>query len=266
VLTELSELLDKGDDQIDLFHATLLVARLDNEEVDVAAYRHELENMADELLQSAGAATDPADRLARLNKYLFEEQGFHGSRSDYYHRANSYVNEVLDDREGLPITLSVIYLELGRRLGLDLVGVGIPGHFCVAHRPTEGESQLIDVFEQGAAVSRGEAERRITEATDRPARDEDFAPVTKRMIVLRMLHNLLGSARAEQDIRQMLHYLNAILSLDPNSAGDRWTRAMVRFQTNDRAGARDDADWLLENPTAGIDLDQVRQLRALAEQ
>jgi S1-C subfamily serine protease/regulator of sirC expression with transglutaminase-like and TPR domain len=266
VLRELAELLDKPDADIDLFHAALLVARLDNEEVDVAAYRHELDGMADELIRSNMGETDSAARLARLNKYLFEDQGFHGSRSDYYHRANSYVNEVLDDREGLPITLSIIYLELGRRLGLDLVGIGIPGHFCVGHRAGAGELQLIDVFEQGAAVSREEAERRIQANIDRPPSDDDFAPVSKRTIVLRMFRNLLGSARAEQDIRQMLHYLDAILALDSESASDHWTRAMVRFQTGDRSGARDDADWLIQHPAEGIDLDQVRQLRALADQ
>ena len=82
---------------------------------------------------------DETAKREALNKYLFTERGFHGSRGDYYNRANSHLSEVLDDREGLPITLSVLYIELGRRLGLKIEGVGMPGHFVVRHVPAKGE-------------------------------------------------------------------------------------------------------------------------------
>src|SRR5262249_3387602 len=130
----------------------LLVALLDNEEVDVDGYRQELERMAREISRSLPVEADAATKLTALNKYLFDEHGFHGSRGDYYHRSNSYVNEVLDDREGLPITLSVIYIELARKIGLKIVGVSLPGHFVVRHEPAEGDAQLIDVYERGHVV------------------------------------------------------------------------------------------------------------------
>ena len=147
MIADLVQALAGTEDKIDLFRAGLLVARLDNEEVDVDAYREELERMGRELAAKLPADADEAVKLDALRKYLFEENGFHGSRGDYYNRANSYLNEVLDDREGLPITLSVVYIELARRIGLKVEGVGLPGHFVVRHVPAEGEPQLIDVYD-----------------------------------------------------------------------------------------------------------------------
>src|SRR5204862_4517779 len=99
-----------------------------------------------------------AAKLAALNEYLFVGNGFHGSRTDYYHKANSFLSRVIDDREGLPITLSVLYIELAQRLGLKIEGVGLPAHFVVRHVPANGEPQLIDVFEGAKPLSRDEAE------------------------------------------------------------------------------------------------------------
>ena len=110
---------------------------------------------------------------------------------------------MIDDREGLPITLSVLYIELARRLGLKIVGVGLPGHFVVRHVPAKGEAQLIDVYEGGKVLtaSRGGASKCAT-SPGRPLAGSDLAPVAKRAIIVRMLHNLLGVARGERDVRR----------------------------------------------------------------
>jgi regulator of sirC expression with transglutaminase-like and TPR domain len=264
VIADLVATLSGEEDKVDLFRAGLLVARLDNEDVDVDAYAQELERMAAEI--AAGMPKDAGEqaRLDALRKYLFEENGFHGSRGDYYNRANSYLNEVLDDREGLPITLSVVYMELGRRIGLAIEGVGLPGHFVVRHVPGEGEPQLIDVFEGAATISREEAERRLKETTEREPTDDDFRSTTKRAIIARMLHNLLGVAG--NDPKAMHRYLNAILAVEPTSAQHHWLRAIVRYRLEDTAGAAVDADWLLENKPEGIDVAPVLELqRAIQE-
>src|SRR5205085_3981371 len=112
-----------------------------------------------------------------LNKFLFGKGGFHGSRADYYHRSNSYLNEVIDDREGLPITLSVLYLELARRIGLKAEGVGLPGHFVVRHLPAKGEPQLIDVFDGGKPLSRQDAEKKVDGTSGATLSDEHLKPV-----------------------------------------------------------------------------------------
>src|SRR5207249_5179614 len=133
--------------------AALLIAKLDNDELDVAIYRKEIERMLRDLTAALPRDADAAAKLAALNKYLFTERGFHGSRGDYYNRANSYLNEVIDDREGLPISLCVLYMDLARRLGVSVVGVGLPGHFVTRHVPKEGEGKFIDVYERGEQLS-----------------------------------------------------------------------------------------------------------------
>ena len=94
--------------------------------------------MTRDLTAEIPAMADEPAKFASLRKYLFDENGFHGRCRDFDNRANSYLNEVLDDREGLPITLSVIYIELARRIGLNVVGIGLPGRFVVEHVPAQG--------------------------------------------------------------------------------------------------------------------------------
>jgi serine protease Do len=263
VLDDLTRVLRGKEADIDLLHAALLIARLDNEEVDVGAYRKEIERMAQRIAARLPKDADDKARLAALNKYLFAERGFHGSRGDYYNRSNSYLSEVLDDREGIPITLSVLYIELGRRLGVSLHGVGLPGHFVVRHVPAKGEAQLIDVYEGGQALSREDAEKKVHDITERPLRDEDLAAVDKRTIVVRMLHNLLNVAEREKDQESMLRYLSAIIAVAPDAAQQRGMRAILRHKAGDRDGALQDVDWLIEHQPEGIDMEALREFRRL---
>jgi regulator of sirC expression with transglutaminase-like and TPR domain len=263
VLSELTALFQGKDSDIDLLRAALLIAKLDNDDLDVDAYRKEVERMVRDLKKVLPAKVDEAGKLAALNKYLFAEHGFHGSRSDYYNRSNSYLNEVLDDREGLPITLSVLFIEMATRLGLDVVGIGLPGHFVVQFRPKQGEPQLIDVFEGGVPLSRDDAEKRVLKQTGQALREEQLAPVTKKAIITRMLHNLLGLARDDKDGPGMLRYLDAIVSLTPDAAEERWLRAALRVQAGQRQEAVTDIDWLLEHRPDGIDLDRVLEMRRM---
>lgn len=259
---ELADLFNKPtDDEIDLFHAALLVALLDNEEVDVAGYREELDRMGREISREHAADADEATRLRALNKYLFDEHGFHGSRGDYYHRSNSYVNEVLDDREGLPITLSVIYIELARKLGLKVVGVALPGHFMVRFEPSQGEAQLIDVYERGQVFPQAEAEKLVRQANEGPPTEADFAAAPKKLIIVRMLRNLRGLAERTADADGMLRYLDATLAVFPGHAESRVVRAVMLGRIGRRAEAIVDADWLLQNRPEGINLNQVDKLR-----
>jgi regulator of sirC expression with transglutaminase-like and TPR domain len=266
VLTELVRLLKGKEEEIDLLHAALLIALLDNEDVDVEAYRREVERMAEKVRKRLPKDADEKARLAALNQFLFQERGFHGSRGDYYNRSNSYLSEVIDDREGLPITLSVLYLELARRLGVRLEGVGMPGHFVVRHVPKKGEPQLLDVYEGGRTLSKEDAGKKAEEITGRPLRDEDLAAVSKRAVIVRMLHNLLNIAQGEKDTAGMLRYVNAIVTIDPESAVERGLRAGLRYQSGDRKGALQDVDWLLEHQPEGLDVERVRAFRRVLTQ
>jgi len=258
---DLLHVLQSKDEAIDLVHAALLVAKLDNDELDVEAYRRDIDSMARELNAAIPKDANEKAKLAALNKYFFEEHGFHGSRTDYYSRANSYLNEVIDDREGIPITLSVLYMELARRIGLKVVGVGLPGHFFVRHIPPKGEPQLIDVFEGGQALSEADARRRVKLVTGEPAKDEQLAAVGKKLVIVRMLHNLMGTTREDGDVKGALRYLDAILAVAPEASDDRLMRAAARFQDGNRRGALEDVDWILEHRPDGVILERVIDFR-----
>jgi regulator of sirC expression with transglutaminase-like and TPR domain len=263
VTAELRKVL--GGKEIDLLHAALLVGKLDNDEVDVDAYRAEVDRMGRKIRDRLPAGASDVQKLAALDRFLFREKGFHGSRGDYYNRSNSYLAEVIDDREGLPITLSVLYLELARRLGVRAEGVGLPGHFIVRARPKNAPAQLIDVFAGGERLTRAAVAERVRESADRALEEADLAAVPAKGIVVRVLHNLLNVARQERDAAGMLRYLDAIVAVEPRAAAERAMRSALRFGQGDRAGAREDVDWLLEHEPEGIDLDRVRQMRRFLE-
>jgi S1-C subfamily serine protease/regulator of sirC expression with transglutaminase-like and TPR domain len=261
VQAELVKMLDRPEEQIDLFHAALLVAKLDNAELDLDSYRQQLEGMAHDIVAALPPKANDAVKLSALTTYLFAENGFHGSRSDYYNRANSYISQVLDDREGLPITLSVLFMELARRIGLRPVdGLPLPGHFMVRYAPRDGVEQIIDVFNGAKTITRSEAQDRVFDATGEGFREADFRAATKREIIVRMMRNLLGIAERGQPAGDALRYLDVIVALAPDSVPDRLNRARFRLQTGDAARAKEDFKWLLDRQPPGLDLERIAEI------
>jgi regulator of sirC expression with transglutaminase-like and TPR domain len=258
-LDELARVVAADEPRIDLFHAALLVAKLDNPELDVAASTRDLDRLVADIAKRSADA-DETMKLATLNRVLFEELGFHGSRGDYYNRSNSYVNEVLDDREGIPITLSVVYMELARRLGLRVEGVGFPGHFLVRSLPAAGEPRWLDVFDRAAVRSRDDLARQLREQSGDELTDEHLATVGPRAILVRMLSNLRGIATREGKQADVLRYLDATLAVDPLSVRDRLMRMVTAARLGRRETATEDARWLLDRKPDGIDLAEVRGL------
>ena len=261
VQKELLQSLRGPEDKIDLFHSALLIAKLDNPDLDLDVYERQLQSMAREIKGKVGKTSDAGSRLKALQEYLFVENGFHGSRADYYNRANSYLNEVIDEREGLPITLSVLFIELGQRIGLkELAGVALPGHFMVKYSPEKGEEQLIDVFDEGKAVTREEADQIAQEYSGLPLTEAQLKPAKKRDIIIRMLRNLHSAAQRNETGPEGLRYLDLIIALLPESAMDHLERGRLRLQIGDRSGARQDFKWLLDNDPPGIDMERVAEV------
>jgi regulator of sirC expression with transglutaminase-like and TPR domain len=261
VLDELTRVTAGRDEDVDLVWAALLVARLDNDDVDVAAYRAEVERMAVKVRGRLPKDATEEQKLAALDAYFFREHGFHGSRGDYYNRSNSYLSEVLDDREGIPITLSLLYLELARRLEVKVEGVGLPGHFVVRAVGAADGPRLIDVFEGGRVLTEEEAARKSEAITGRPPTAEQMRGVPRRAVVERILRNLVSAARRERDPDGMIRYLDALLTVNPDAAEERGLRAGLLARQGDRDAALRDIDWLLEHRPEGFDLDRVRELR-----
>ncbi|MEM7700055.1 MAG: transglutaminase family protein [Verrucomicrobiota bacterium] len=267
VKRELMMALDRPESEIDLFEVGLQIARIDDPELDVDHYRNLIArwaNDAAEALEKA-SADDRVAAAEKLRDFLFRENGFHGSRSEYFHHANSYVNQVLDDREGLPITLSVIYIELARRLELEgIYGAPIPGQFMVGVLPDgEGaEPQFIDVFGEAEFLDAVEVSRLIRDLVGFQPRPEDYARATAREIAVRMLQNLIGiEIDRLKNPSGATDYLDLLLAVAPDSAPERFQRALLRVQERDISGAREDIDWLLEHRPPGLDYARLEQFR-----
>lgn len=259
-LSDFDKLLSvKEDNKFDLLRAALLISKLDNPELDIESYVQEVERHARRAQTDLPKETTEQERLAALNRYLFDEQGFHGSRTDYGNRSNSYLNEVLDDREGLPITLSVLYMEVARRMDLNVVGVGMPLHFMARHEPKTGDSQLIDVFERGKLLSKDQAKALFESLSDEPWRESHLATSPHRAILERMGRNLLGSAFAAEDIERILRYLDVILLLNPDSGSDHHRRAVACYLTQRWTQARADVEWLRSHDS-GISPEEIEKL------
>ncbi|WP_395751792.1 trypsin-like peptidase domain-containing protein [Prosthecobacter sp.] len=253
--------LAKPEPEINLLRCALLLARHDNPEVDISSYLTSFKAMVLDLKEDPEIKAGTIPAVKRLSRYLFEENGFHGSRGDYSSRSNSYLNEVIDDREGLPITLSVLYVELASALGVQGVfGVPLPGKFMVGFRDgPEGELQLVDVFEHGKLVTVEQAALALTEDGRFP--EDALAPTTKQTILLRMLRNLMSSVfDNNHSLRESLPYLNLFLAIDPKAAPERLTRAQMRQRFGEKAGAREDVSWLIENFPEGGPPEVMQQL------
>ena len=249
-----------------LLRAALLIARMDNPDVDVETYIDRVQRMADEIRDALPKDADEATRLAAMDRYLFEELGIRGSRFEYDTRANSYINEVIEDREGLPITLSVLYMEIGRLLNLNIQGIGLPGQFVVQYTPTATptESQMIDPFEQGKRLSEEDVVARLTEARF-PNLPQFRVPQTTVQICERMIGNLLGLAVQERDEAAVLRYLETLVSLVPTNPEYREKRLNMRARTGRLTNAIEDANWFLENLPDDTDLEGMRELRSTLE-
>ena len=248
------------EETVDLVHAALLIARLDNPEVDVNSYRQLVDRMAADLAKAVPKDAADSAKLTTLMEWFFQRNGFHGSRTNYYNRSNSYMNEVLDDREGLPITLSVLFMELGRRIDLPIDGVALPGHFVVRAQPADGEAQLVDVF-GGETLSKEEAAVLVGEITGWALRDEDLEAAEARAITVRMLRNLLGLAHEERDFAAALRYVEAILAVDAEQAEARWMRIGLLAEAGRIATALTSIEAVIANPPEGVDVHRIMELR-----
>ena len=262
-----AELVAREDVRIDLAHACLMIAQDAYPDLDVERYLGELERMALRLRGRLPPSGGAEERVMALNDFLYEDLGFSGNTEDYYDPRNSYLNEVMERRTGIPITLSVLYMALGRRIGLPLEGVSFPGHFLVRLR-LRGGMLVLDPFAGGAPQSEPELRARLQRviptglAEGVPIAElplEQFLePATNRQILARILRNLKGIYRGADKPQQQLDVLNRMLLVAPDAHGELRDRGFV-YQKLEcyRAALKDLADYVEREPDAP-DFDDVR--------
>lgn len=264
VLVQLKQWMESTP-QHDLLVGGLLIAALVHPEIDIQSYVDRVDKMAEEVNLSLPENADDEQKLLRLNRYLFEENGFHGGVDEFYHQANNQLDRVIDDREGMPITLCILYMELGQRIGLSFEGVGLPGRFIVRYRSSSDTTKLIDVFEKGGVINETEVAMMVMMNSQRLPIDEDLRSQQPIEIMMRVLRNLYGSAEETRDIDAMRRYSEGLVTLLPDDAEYRWKRCLTRYQSNRLGTAVQDLDWLIERQPVSIDLDRLIQLRIQME-
>jgi regulator of sirC expression with transglutaminase-like and TPR domain len=202
---------------LDLADLALSLAADNYPGLDVDAYLSELAGMAHEARRYLGGNLEA--RARGLCRYLFHDCGFRGNVQDYYDPRNSYLNEVLDRRTGLPITLSGVAIAVGTRAGLEVAGVGLPGHF-IAKAVAGGEEVLFDPFHGGRLLTRADCEVLVEQATGAPfsATADAFRPVPAGAFVQRMLNNLKGAYLRLGEFPKAVRVIERLQRLDPSDA------------------------------------------------
>lgn len=235
-----------SDESLDLGRAAFLVAQIEHHALDPDRELCRLDALA--------ARVGRGD-VHHLRRVLFEDERFTGNADDYYDPRNSCLNDVLDRRLGIPITLSILAMEVGRRVGLTVRGIGLPGHFMV-----KADGVLFDPFNGGAAVSREEAAAVVARVLGKPVplADDHFAPVAKGQILVRMLANLRGVYVERQEWAKARAVMERLMLLDPEAPGHVRDYGTVLMKEGDfTRGAAQWERYLARHPNAR-DADRVK--------
>lgn len=263
-----TEVVRRPETDIDLARANLLIAKEEYPGLDVEKYLRKIDTLAKEIKKRMGKVESPSETIQQMNQYLFEEKGFRGNTENYYDPRNSFLNDVLDRKTGIPITLSTLYMEVGRRIEFPIVGVGFPGHFLVKYSD-ETEEILIDPFNQGVILSEEDCQARLDQAYGGTMEFQErfLAAVTKKQILTRILHNLKGIYVQQQDYLKTLSIVERILIINPDAPQEIRDRGLLYYNLQRHVQALIDLERYLkmmpEAPDASSIEENIRTLRHL---
>jgi len=258
------------DSAVPLAEAALILACEEYPQLEISPYLDILDNMASIAQQKLRPADSPVETVKKINLVLFETFGFRGATEDYYDPRNSFFNDVLDRRVGIPIALSAVYMEVSRRLNFPIVGVGMPGHFIVKYWDRR-EEFFLDPFNRGEILTRDDCRDRLYERYgDSVEFDERLlGRVTNRQILWRMLNNLKEIYLKAHAFDKGLAIVDMMLMVDPEEIPQFRDRGLLRLQLRQFEGARRDLEHYLRH-SAGADdreeignhLKELRRIRA----
>ncbi|MEX2517308.1 MAG: transglutaminase-like domain-containing protein [Gammaproteobacteria bacterium] len=236
------------DEPLNLAEAALLIARTEYPDLVIEDYLRQLDDIA---LVIAGRLPTPCTTpqlLGQINEYLFTDLRFEGNLDDFQNPQNSYFNDVLELRLGIPITLSLLYMEIGQRLGLSISGISFPGHFLVSLE-TDSGLIVLDPFAGGISLDEADLWRRLEHVTAK-AQQMNFdleallQPATPEAILLRMLRNLKQIYHDRNDKERSLRILNLMLAITPDAVSELEARAELHERLNCFRAASDDFERL----------------------
>ena len=255
-----ARVLARPEPELDLGRAALLIAQAEYPRLDVEHYLRRLDAMAASIGPEVAREADPLRRVYLLNRFLFITEGFRGNADQYYDPRNSFLNDVLDRKLGIPITLCTVYMELGGRLRLPIEGVGFPGHFLVKYVLNDGEI-LIDPFHRGAILTEADCRRRLKEMTDDavPFRADHLRSVTKRQILSRMLTNLKHIFLRARSFPKALRMMDLLLAVTPDDGVELRDRGLLLSQVGRPGAALRDLERYLAMTPKAEDADTIKE-------
>ena len=253
---------DVEDERIDLARAALTIAWTEYPELDPAPYLAQLEDLASRVRGRIFTYSNTQEVLRAINGVLYEEEQLKGNTEDYFDPRNSFLNEVLERRLGIPITLALVYAEVARRVELPLLGVGMPGHFLLKHYEADGRQIIIDPFSRGAQLTPQDCQRRLDQiyAGQMSMQPEFLAAVSKRQWLTRMLNNLKTIYLSGRNFRKALPMVDLILAIYPRSPEDVKQRAALRYNLGQLGRALQDFENYLKMSPEASDSDEVRHV------
>ena len=253
-----SAVASQGD--IELARAALTVAQDEYPALRPDVYLARLDEYAARVRAFAGGEADPYRLVASINYVLFKQEGFRGNRGDYYDPRNSFLNDVIERKKGIPITMSILYMEVAARAGLKLRGVGFPGHFLVKYEDDEDEI-VIDPFDKGEVRTLEDLQTLLDGLYNGKValRPEFLAPVTHRQIIHRMLNNLKGIYLSEENLLKALSAAERLVILEPSSAPEIRDRGMLYLKLECFQQAIGDLETYLRLAPDASDIDDVRE-------
>lgn len=256
---DLRQAVGRAETEINLGRAALAIAAADYPNLDIDNYLLRISELAVSTAARLGADADVYRSIASLNYVLFHEQGFRGNREEYFDPRNSFLNEVLDRKTGIPISLSVLYMEVGQKIGLALQGIGFPGHFLVKVLG-DREEIIIDPFNQGEILSQESLEEMLSKLySGKIAFDPALLqPISKKQILRRMLNNLKLIYSRQRDWIKGLSVVDRLLVLDPGSAEDIRDRGLIYLQLECFKQALEDLESYLRLAPQAEDRPAVR--------
>jgi regulator of sirC expression with transglutaminase-like and TPR domain len=251
----------KSEPQIDLARVALLVAQEEYPQLPVELYLARLDQLAEEVKDRLADETAPLVILGELTDTLYRRRKLKGNRRAYYDPRNSFLNDVLDRGLGIPLTLAIVLLEVGWRLGLPVEGVNFPGHFLVRFRG-DALDLLIDPFDSGKTRFEDQAQELLDQVYGGVVQiQESFMRVAdRREIIVRLLTNLKGVYLNVKDYQRALAAVERILLVQPDSPGDIRARGTLLAKVGRKAEAADQLETYLERVPTSTDAARIRAM------
>lgn len=255
---ELTQYLNQS--SADVFEAALLVARHANPSLDIRNYKTILDQWGDELYDRLGSIETQRDQIAVLNRFVYKELHFSGNHQNYYDPRNSLINEVIERRTGIPLTLSIVYMELARRVGIELEGTSFPGHFLVKLPLAEG-LVVLDPFNKGISLGEDDLKQILINTKLTPNETllkSALRSPTPAETIVRMLRNLKIVYQKQGEKSAELEILNLMLEIDPDLMEELRERGLLLRELECAHSALDDLIRYLANSESEAHVDSIR--------